>query len=45
MGGGGGGGERGGEIFFTQKIIKGDFRKLNANEKGDQKICMGGRGL
>ena len=41
----GGGGDSGGEICCHQQSIKGDYRKLNANEKGDQKICMGRPGV
>ena len=39
----GGGGDSGGEICCHQQSIKGDYRKLNANEKGDHKnITEGG---
>ena len=39
----GGGGDSGGEICCHQQSIKGDYRKLNANEKGDHKNITGGR--
>ena len=32
-----------GEIYCHQQSIKGDYRKLTANEKGDHKIITGGR--
>ena len=32
-----------GEIYCHQLSVKGDYRKLNANEKGDHKNITGGR--
>ena len=40
---GGGRGVIVGEIYCRQQSIKGDHRKLNANEKGDHKNITGGR--
>ena len=42
---GGRGGDSGGGISCHQQSIKGEYRKLMAIEKGDQKICMGREGL
>ena len=40
-----GGGDSGGGISCHQQSIKGEYRKLMAIEKGDQKICMGRSGV
>ena len=39
---GGGQGVIEGEIYCHQQSIKGEYRKLTANEKGDHKNIMGG---
>ena len=41
----GGGEDSGGGISCHQQSIKGEYRKLMAIEKGDQKICMGRSGV